>query len=149
MKSWGDVEAIFFLNGGVSSLIVLAHFLFVWKWITHPEVNLHYGDFVWANFNMTDRTSRRYMSATLVWRILSQELVETAILWVTRGHCKSCPDVYRLYKNSSQLLQWFSFQQISEFLNIYMHACNGPKLGTGFQYHSIYYVHSSRGTDWP
>ena len=23
----------------------------------HPEVNLHYGNFVWGNFNLADRTA--------------------------------------------------------------------------------------------
>ena len=54
----------------------------------HPEANLHYGHFVWANFNMADRTAGQLestlLSATPVQGLLSQELA-----------------VCKLYKNSS------------------------------------------------
>ena len=32
----------------------------------HPEVNLHYGDFVWANSNMADRTGGQLESTVRV-----------------------------------------------------------------------------------
>ena len=74
-------------------------------------------------------SSRRYMSATLVRRVLSQELVETTIIWATRSRFKSYPDVGCVKQLSCccHYLQGSSFQHISEFLNIYLHACDGPK----------------------
>ena len=73
--------------------------------------------------------SRRYVSATPARRLLSQELVETTILRATRSHFKSCPDVGCVKQLSCccHYLQGSSFQHISEFLNIYLHACDGPK----------------------
>ena len=125
-----------------------SNFLFAQKWITHLEVNLHYGDLYgrWRTEQLVN-SSWRYVSATPVWRILSQELVETTILWATHDRFKSCPDVSRI-KIALQLLPLSAVILISTNFRTYTYTpVMGLKLGTGLQYHSIYYIHSLGGTD--
>ena len=80
------------------------------------KLSLHYGDFVRVNSTswraeQLVNLSRCYVSATPVQRLLNQELVGTTILWATRSHFKSCPDVGCIKQFSScyHYLQWSSF----------------------------------------
>ena len=81
-----------------------SNFLFTRKWITHPEVNgILYGRILTWWTEQLVNSSWRYVSATPVRKILSQELVETTILWATHGHFRSYPDVSCI-KTALQLL---------------------------------------------
>ena len=110
-----------------------SNFLFVRKWITHPEVNLHYRDFVWANSNMADRTGGQLESTVRVSNVGAKGF-EPSTGWnnYIMSYTQSFQELSwgRLCKTALLLLPLSVGILIStnfRILNIYLHACDGPK----------------------
>ena len=133
-----------------------SNFLFAQKWITHPEVNLHYGDFVWPNSNMADRTGGQLESTVRVSNVGAKGF-EPSTGW--NNYIMS-------YTQSFQELSWGRLcktalpaaaticrdPHFNIFQTSWTYTCTpamGLKLGMGLQNHNIYNILSSRDTGWP